>query len=170
MITLTKSLLVASIVGIVTVGCTLQPQLTPMQKREITTRLLDGDYENVFRCALTVLQDQGYIIKNTDMNTGLIHATVDRQAGGGSQFAQALFLGYVADKGSELDVSFMISKISEDKTEVRLNIQESRYGQTSAWSSTGKTEVKQIYDPEIYNQLFNEIQTEVKRREALRGE
>ena len=151
------------------VGCAVQPQLSPLQKREITTKLFDSGYENTYRSILTVLQDQGYIIKNTDMNTGLINANIDREAAGGEQFAQALLLGYVANKGSEIDASFMVNKISNTNTEVRINLQESKYGQTSQWSSSGKQSVKQILDPGIYNQLFNEIRTEIKRREAMDG-
>jgi len=75
------------------VGCAVQPQLSPLQKRQITTRLFDAGYENTYRSILTVLQDQGYIIKNTDMNTGLINATIDREAGKGSQVTQALIHG-----------------------------------------------------------------------------
>lgn len=151
------------------VGCAVHPQLTPMQKRQITTRIIDSTYELVFKATLTVLQDQGYIIKNTDLQTGLISATASRETGGGDQFMQALFLGYVADKGSDMDVSFMINKINESTTEVRLNIQESKFGQYSKWSGTSRTNVKQIYDPEIYNSLFNDIKTEVKRIEAIQG-
>lgn len=148
-------------------GCAVQPQLSPMQKRQITTRLFESGYENTFRSILTVLQDQGYIIKNTDMNTGLIHATVDRATATGSQVAQALFLGYVADKGSKLDVGLMVNKISDTKTEVRLNIQEAKYGQASAWTGSSQQSVKQILDPETYNQLFNQIRTEIQRRKAI---
>jgi|TARA_B100000315_G_C14448313_1_gene527896 hypothetical protein len=149
------------------VGCAVQPQLSPAQKRQITTRLFEAGYENTYRSILTVLQDQGYIIKNTDMNTGLVNATIDREAGTGSQVAQAVLLGYVADKGSEMDASFMVNKINESKTEVRINIQEANYGQSNIYSSASKQSVKQILDPGIYNSLFNEIQTEVKRREAM---
>ena len=150
-------------------NCAVGPQLSPMQKRQLTTRLINGSYEDTFRGTLTVLQDQGYVIKNTDMVSGLIVATVDRAESGGSQFAQALFLGYVADKGTDIEVSCMLNKITETKTEIRLNIQESKYGQSSAWSGTSKQNTKQIYDPEIYRNLFNEIEIEVKRRQAIAG-
>lgn len=148
-------------------GCATAPKLSPMQKRAITTRIIEGGYDNIFRSILTVLQDQGYIIKNTDMNTGLITSTIDRETAFGSQFAQALFFGYVADKGSEIDVSVMVNKVNESKSEVRINMQEAKYGQSSKWSGSSKQNVKQILDTEIYNSLFNEIQIEVKRREAL---
>jgi hypothetical protein len=148
-------------------GCTTAPQLTPMQKREITSRLMDSDYDNTYRATLTILQDQGYIIKNTDMSTGLINAVIDRESSGGSQVVQSIFLGYISDKGSEIDASFMINTISDTQTEVRLNLQEAKYGQSSKWSGTGKTNVKQILDPEIFSNIFNAIQVEIKRREAM---
>jgi hypothetical protein len=167
---MTKSAIrIIIILAIITffVGCTTAPQLTPWQKREITTRLMNSDYDNTYRATLTVLQDQGYIIKNTDMTTGLINATIDRETAGGSQVIQAIFIGYVSDKGSEIDASFMINAISDTQTEVRLNLQEAKYGQSSKWSGTGKTNVKQILDPEIFSNLFNAIQVEIKRREAM---
>ena len=135
----------------------------------MTTKLINGSYEDTYRASLTVLQDQGYIIKNTDMASGLIVANVDRAADAGSQFAQALFLGYVSDKGSEVELSCMINKLSNTNTEVRLNIQETNYGQSSRWSGTTKQNSKQIYDPELYQKIFNEIELEVKRRQAIMG-
>jgi hypothetical protein len=138
-----------------------------MQIRQITTKMMTGSYENVYRACLTVFQDQGYIIKQTDMDAGLIVANVDRSTSGGSQLAQALFFGYVADKGSEVEVSCMVNKLSETNSEVRINIQEVRYGQSSVWSGTGKQKSKTIYDTKLYNNLFNQIQVEVKRREAI---
>lgn len=148
-------------------GCATAPKLSPMQKRQITTRVIEGSYETVYQSILTVLQDQGYIIKNTDMRTGLISANIDRESSTGSQAVQALFLGYVSNKGSVIDASIMVNKINNDKSEVRINMQESQYGQNSSWGGTSKQNVETIYDKEIYGSLFNEIQIEVKRRNAL---
>lgn len=168
-ITIKNAILILTVLSII-IGCTTAPQLTPMQKREITTIMINGNYDNTYRATLTVLQDQGYIVKNTDMATGLINAIIDRETAGGDQFVQALFLGYVANKGSEIDASFMINKMSDSQTEVRLNLQESKYGQSSSWSSSGKTNVKQIFDPVIFSNLFNAIKVEVARRQAINPE
>jgi len=143
-----------------------EEKLSPIQKRQITTETFESDYDNVYKATLTVLQDQGYIIQNTDMQSGLIVGLVDRESSGGSQFMEALFLGYVADKGSKLQASCMVNEISEGTVELRINIQEAKYGQTSAFSSDVTQDVKRIYDEEIYNRLFNEIRLEIKRREA----
>ncbi|HEK86761.1 MAG: hypothetical protein ACPLZD_10875 [Candidatus Saccharicenans sp.] len=62
----------------------------------------------------------------------------------------------------------MVNKLSEKSTEIRLNIHETKYGQTSAWSASSKLGAKQIYDEKLFKALFNEIEVEVKRREAMK--
>ena len=151
------------------VSCATAPKLTTMQMRQLTTRIYEGDYENTFRAILTVLQDQGYVVKNTDMDTGLINAIADKETSTGSQMAQVLFVGYIANKGSKIDCSFMVNKINEEKTEIRLNIYEASYGQSSKWSSHSQQSSKQILDEEIYKQLFDQIHVEIERRKAING-
>lgn len=149
-------------------ACTPAPKLSPMQMRQITTKMFESDYENTYRATLTVLQDQSYVIKNTDMASGLILASVDRKTSGGSQVLQVLLVGFVPDKGTEIEVSCVVNKLNETSTELRINIQEVKYGQSSVLSGTGKQDTKQIYDPKIYENLFNDIQLEIKRREAIK--
>lgn len=144
------------------VGCAAGPQLSQMQIRQLTTKMIEGSYENVFRATMTILQDQGYVIKNTDMNSGLIVANIDRETSGGSQFMQALFLGSITDKNTVIEVSATVNKLNEQTQELRLNIQETNYSGSGA-----KQKINQIYDEKVYQNLFNEITLEVKRREAM---
>jgi len=149
-------------------SCNPTPQLSPMQIREITTKLFEADYENTYRATITVLQDQSYTIKMTDMNSGLINATVDRKTSGGNQFLQALLSGHVSDKGSLYELSCMVNKISDTSTEIRLNLHQSQYGQSSLLSGTSQQDSKQIYDPKVYKQLFDQIEVEIQRRIAIK--
>lgn len=144
------------------VGCAAGPQLSQMQIRQLTTKMIEGSYENVFRATMTILQDQGYVIKNTDMNSGLIVANIDRETSGGSQFMQALFLGRITDKNTVIEVSATVNKLNEENQELRLNLQETNYSGSGA-----KQNIKQIYDEKVYQDLFNQITLEVKRREAM---
>lgn len=157
------SVCVIILMSVVFVGCATAPKLSPMQIREITTREIEGSYENVYRAALTVIQDNGYIIKNTDMASGLILATIDRETSKGSQFFQALFIGYVADKSTLIELSCMVNNLSETRQQLRMNIQETNVSQFG-----GKNVIRQIYDTEVYGALFNDITVEVKRREAMK--
>lgn len=143
-------------------GCAAGPQLSQMQIRQLTTKMIEGSYEDVFRSTMTILQDQGYVIKNTDMNSGLIVANIDRETSGGSQFMQALFLGTITDKNTVIEVSATVNKLSEQNQELRLNIQETNYSGSGA-----KQKINQIYDEKVYQDLFNQITLEVKRREAM---
>lgn len=162
------SLILIISVLILFIGCAVQPQLTPEQKRELTTRVIESDYENTFRSILTVIQDRQFIIENTDMNTGLIKATIDVETDRTSQTIQAAFTGQVSNKGQKENLSFMVSKISDNKTEVRLNIQVAVYGQSSRYGSSNEQQSsQQVLEPEIYNRLFEEIRAEVERRKAL---
>lgn len=148
-------------------GCaTTAPQISPMQMRAFTTRNFEGGYENVFRAAMTVFQDQGYIIKNTDMNSGLIVAEIDREASKSSQFWQTMFSqnGYIQNKGTLIQVSATVNKLNAAQSEIRIIIQEVTYG-----SFNSKTDIKTIQDPKIYDALLNDVFIEVKRREAING-
>lgn len=149
--------------------CSVEPQLSPMQKRQMTTRLVECSYENAYRATLTIIQDQGFIIKNTDMESGLIVAYVDRETSIGSQIAQALLFGFVSHKGTDIEVSCVVNRLNSKASEIRINIQEVEYGQNSFLSGTSKQGGKQIYKPELYYNLFNEIIVEIKRREAMDG-
>jgi len=161
-------LIISLFIVFVLFGCAAkEPILSPMQKRHITTKLIEGSYDHVYRATLTVLQDQGYIIKNTDMASGLIVSNADRPVDKGNQFAQAFWLGYVPNKGTAIEITCLINKLNATSTEIRMNIREVKYGQSSAWSSSGKQDTKQIYDETIYQSLFNEITLETKRRVAL---
>lgn len=144
------------------VGCAAGPQLSQMQIRQLTTKMIEGSYENVFRATMTILQDQGYVIKNTDMSSGLIVANMDRETSGSSQFMQAFFLGSITDKNTVIEVSVIVNKLNEQSQELRLNIQETNYSGSGA-----KQKINQIYDEKVYQNLFNEITLEVKRREAM---
>ena len=156
------NLLLFVLLSVFVFGCAAGPQLSQMQIRQLTTKMIDGNYENVFRATMTILQDQGYVIKNTDMNSGLIVANIDRETSGGSQFAQALFLGRITDKNTIIEVSATVNKLNDKTQELRINLQETNYSGNGA-----KNNIKQIYDEKIYQQLFNDITVEVKRREAI---
>ena len=98
------------------------------------------------------------------MNTGLIVAQVDRESSKGDQFWQAFWVGAVYNKGTLIEISCMVNKINDTSSDLRVNIQETQYNQFG-----GKVNIKQIYDEKLYQNLFNEILTEVKRREAIQG-
>ena len=139
-------------------GCASRANLSPMQKRQITTHQIEGSYENVYRAAMTVLQDQGYVVKNTDMASGLIVASVDRETSESSQFWQAFLM-----KGTFIEATITVGTINDSLQEIRISLQSTRYNRYDG----GKTDIKQLVNPAVYQELANQITVETKRREAL---
>jgi len=151
--------LVFAISVLMALGCATGTKLSPMQKRQTTTKLIEGSFEDVYRATLTVLQDQDYIIQNTDMNAGLIVAEVKRESG--SSLFKWIFTDE-RDTRKGVEVTAMVNKINDTNSEVRLSIQETTYKKDS------KQDAKQIYDPKVFQNFFNQIIVECKRREAMK--
>ena len=154
--------LLLALAGLPLAGCETTPELSPMQKRQITARVLDGGYENVFRATMTVIQDNGYIIKNADLATGLITAEVNREEAHLSVAMQNLLFGKVDNRGTIVEISAVLNKLNDQASEVRLNIQQKTYN-----ASGNSVDVDTIYDQKVFDGLFNDFQIEIKRREAL---
>ncbi len=142
-------------------ACQTGPKLSPMQKRQITTRVLEGTYNNAFGATMTVLQDHEYVIKQATKETGLITAEVSRDSGFWAKMASNNN-GISSNAGTQVEVSATFSKLNPSTTEVRLAIQEKVYN-----SVGGVTRSKQILEQEVFQTLFNDIKVEVKRREAF---
>ena len=143
-------------------GCeTASQKLSPMQKRQITTKMVEGSYNNVYASVMTILQDHGYVIKQTVKDTGLITANVSKNSG----FMTKLFSannGVAMNAGTKVEVSAVVDKLNTETSEIRLTIEEKQYN-----SMGGVVNSIQMYEPEVYQSLFNDIRTEVKRREAF---
>lgn len=176
------------ILTMVSVNCRTSVQLTTQQKRQITTQLVQGSYENIFAATLTVLQDRNCVIKKTDKTTGLIFAK--EEVGSGSPAGEAaeeiaMIVGTIAqwfgaDEGwtttddvTTVEVGCVLSKVDSTASQLRINTQESTLiieesrGLLLTKHKEYKLKTQPIYDEAYYRKLFNEITVEVKRREAI---
>lgn len=155
-----KKFLLTFLFGILFIfgGCVnSQPKLSQMQLREITSKEISGDYKTVFKATLSILQDQNYIIKNSDLDTGLISCEKFTET---EDISMILLYG----SNSEIHISAIINSINKNTTKIRLNIQESiiidgGFGQKKTFFITNR---------EIYDSLFNQIKVEVERLKALK--
>jgi hypothetical protein len=138
-------------------GCMEDP-LTPMQKRQITSRVIDSKFSTTFKSTMTVLQDHGYIIKQSNIDSGLINAEISKQ--NDSIFFE-MFAGDDSTKGSFVELSAIVSELNPKTSEVRINIQEKSYNKAGETNS-----IRQLYDQETFQTLFNDITVEVKRLQA----
>lgn len=148
-------------------GCTsTQPSLSPEQLREITTKEIEGDYKTVFKATMSVLEDQNYIIKNSNLETGLINCekSVKKETTAGDVL-MVLFVDVRHGASSNVYVSANITEVNSTKTKVRFNIQENVITRSSYGNSEN---ANFITDKTIYDSLFNQLKIEVERMKALK--
>ena len=140
-------------------GCSsAPPKVTTLQRSQMRTQTLDAEYKVTFKSAMIVLENQGYTIENTDMESGLIKAIVAKDATTG--FAKA----FGAYGVITYNVSCTVSKASEESTRIRFNIRKEEDRQQGMYSMK---EAEEIDDPVIYNSLFNDLKLEIERMKAI---
>lgn len=140
-------------------GCTNTPTVTTAQRSQMRTRTMDVDYEVAFRSTLMVLENQGYTIENTDFQTGLIKATIAKNA---FSAAQSFWLGTT---GTEVyNMSCTVSKASKESCRIRFNVRLNTETQQGAYN---RSSAKEINDPIVYQNLFNELRLEIERMKAI---
>lgn len=142
-------------------------QLSQMQIREMTTKEIQGDFKTTFKATMSVLQDQDYIIENTDFNAGLIVAEkeLNKETTAGDVL-MVIFVDSKHKRSGKVKVSATLSSISDNVTKLRINIQEKNITKGSYGSSD--EDIANIQDKKVYTVLFKQISTEVERLKAMK--
>ena len=157
-----------------TTACQTVPTLSPDQRRALQTRIFKSvSYNTVFRAFKTVMQDEGYIIKNIDMAGGFIVAETQKSMGSG--YNTLIILGAVADgfsgnsssnsnyaTGRTYTCTVNLEEISKNTVEARLIFQK-----TTNFSSGGRSG-GELLAPEVYQNVFAKVSREIERRKALK--
>lgn len=141
-------------------GCSSKGEDAPIEKtqlqiREFQTRTFDHrDGKSVMKAVLSILQDDGYIVKNAVSDLGLLTATKEVDVENGSEkFWSSFWLGHHATwkKNSLIEVSCNISTLGE-KTKVRANFQVKIMD-----NKGGTVEVKPLDDEKFYQTFFSKV-------------
>ena len=158
------------------IGCQTTAPLTPQQRRALQVcTFSSASYNTVFQAFKTVMQDEGYIIKNQDFSGGLIVAESQKPVSvSGGQFAMAVAVGVLSGMsgnsstqnnyktGQVFSWSVNLEEIQKDSVEARLILQKLDF-----YSQGGKRG-REILDPEIYRNIFVKVLREIERRKALK--
>jgi len=129
-------------------GCATE--LTPLQRRGIESRELEGDFEDAFKATIQVFQDDGYIIKDSDHQSGIIH--------GETGIKQVWFAMQNFEITATLE-QFGANKVKERITLVKKMKSSSQYGTQES------SEI--ISDPQLFQKMFDDIQKEMFIRKNL---
>ena len=114
----------------------------------------------MFRAFKSVLQDEGYIIKNQDMQGGLIVAHSSKPSGSGATFLAVLSGQQNYQTGTTYEVSVNLEEIRKKYIESRVIIQKMES------YSMGGARGYEIVDPNLYRNIYSKVMLEVARRKA----
>ncbi|MDF2549405.1 MAG: hypothetical protein K0S07_472 [Chlamydiales bacterium] len=154
-----KSLGLAGLTLLTVVGCAphddSEPVLSQMELRQIQTKSFNSvDMKNVMKVMLSVLQDDGYIVKNANLDLGLISATKEMSVESRKEKTLSLMVnGEQArwKKNAQIEVSATVNSFGSD-VKVRVNFQKKVIDNIGAPVS-----VDQVLDPEMYLDFFNKV-------------
>lgn len=142
-----------SILLIMIVGCATN-DLSSLQRRSIEAKELKGTFDDAFKATLQVLQDYGYVIKNSDYESGVIQGET----------------GYRKSKNYWWDGIMMNTEITatlelfvEGRVKERLSIIEKR---KSLYGYERPSKI--VVEPELFQRMYDDVQKEMFVRENLK--
>lgn len=143
-------------------ACVTTPPMSPQQRRALQKRTYDYDMKSVFNAFKTILQDEGYIIRNQDFAGGMLLAEMQKSTGSGMAFLSVLGgnsnSDYATSEGYSVSVSF--EEINKKTTETRITLEK------TTRMKRGGQQGDEILDPAIYKDIYQKVDVELKRRAA----
>ena len=150
--------------GILLAACgTPAKVLTSDEIRTMTTRIIQADYDMTFTSALSLLQSEGFLINNTDKETGLINASKQEDA---SNATLNKILWGSATEAYTTKAVFLIIKLNDRLAEVKLTMYQ---GSMNTFIDDSWSENQMVQNADIYRMWLNNLETEIARRESFRG-
>jgi len=127
------------------------PPPPPLQVREVQTRTYDtADTGMVMKALVNVLQDDGFVLQNTDADLGVIMASKDktvREWHGGFLYSWDVKYAWVC--------SVNITPFGQ-QTKVRVSVQV-REAHGPEWTSPPREVVSEVDDPTYYQDFFAKV-------------
>ena len=143
-------------------------QMSPQQRRSLQVKHFESSYNNMFRAFKSVLQDEGYIIKNQDMEGGLIVAQASKKVSPGFwTYMSAVASGLSSTPSNNNYRTGVSFEVSVNLEEIRKNYVESRViiQQVNSYSRGG-SRGNEVISPEMYKSIYSKVRTEIARRRA----
>ena len=137
----------------------LEPE--SMAQRQLQTRKYSTTAEEKIRNAcISVLQDSGFTVENTDAKLGTILASKQREAVESGQVAGALIIAVIfgvaipIDKNQSMFASIVVSPAASEKNASLVRITFSRL----VWNDRGAvSKAERLEDPEVYQTFFTKL-------------
>jgi hypothetical protein len=141
---------------------TCSPDL--LKNRQLQTRVFESiDEKNLLKASAAVLQDLGYTIDETDVRSGVIVCSRDRDVTVTAEVVLSVALEILSilvgnptsvpyDKTQKVLASLVTAPVNNQKTAVRITFQH------VVWDSGGNIRKReQLNEPEIYQEFFSKL-------------
>lgn len=136
--------------GIFIIGCN-EAELSPLQRKLLESKDLQGNYQDAYKATLQVLQDYKYAIKNTDYDSGVIHGETGIELGSWGMMRWA-------------EATATLEQFGDNVVKARLTILE----KARLSSQYGLQESSKVVEkPELFNRMFDDIQKEIFIRQNI---
>jgi len=130
------------------------PKKTQLEIRQMQTHLYDvKNFKLVMKAMLNVLQDEGYVVKNVQLNLGFLNATkeVDIESPGARFWGGGFSNPDRWVKMSVMDVTANVTEFGS-RTKVRVNFQVKKVDNYGAVAG-----IYQVQDPQFYQEFFSKV-------------
>jgi len=143
-----RKIIIFALFAFILTGCTAS--LSTLQRRSIESKNLTGKFDNAYKATLQVFQDHGYIIKNSDYQSGVIR---------GETGIKQIWFSMI-----NFEITATIEQFGKNTVKERISL----IRKTKSSSQYGTQENSQIVEnPELFQQLYDEIQKEIFTRDNL---
>ena len=140
----------AILLALLSSGCATS-QLSALQRRTLESKDLEGKYEDAFKATVQVLQDEGYIIKNADLESGVIQGETGIKQNFWGTMKNSVVTATLEQFGE--------TTVKERKSFVNKAKSSSQYG-------TQENSIR-VEDPELFQRIYDNIQKEMFVRKNL---
>ena len=143
-----KKTIVLLTVGLFMAGCATT--MDAMQRRSIETKDLEGSFDDAFKATLQVFQDYGYIIKDSDHQSGVIH--------GETGIKQVWF------RMENYEITATLEQFGPTTVKARVSLVK-KLKSSSQYGTQENSEI--LDDPVFFQKLYSDIQKEMFIRKNL---
>ena len=134
-------------------GCD-EPKLSALQIREMQAKNLQGSFDDAYRANLQVFQDYGYVIKNTDFESGVIQGET-----GFKKHKDFFWNGQMFND----EATATLEQFGPDTVKERLSLVRKR----KFFSKYTNEDSETILDESLYQKMYEDIQKEIFIRQNL---
>ena len=136
-------------ISVVLCGCATN--MSQLQRRAIESKELEGKFEDAYKSTIQVFQDCGYVIKNSDYQSGIIQ---------GETGIKQSWLGTMINN----EITATLEQFGDNMVKERISL----VRKTKISSQYGTNEDSQIVeDPELFQKIYEDIQKEMFVRRNL---